>query len=107
MFIIKKILILQIIKSKYCFYYVFECIIFAKGEKMDLIKEYLITIGWGLAGAIAMSIALPILIFVFDKFTPINEWEEVKNGNIGVAIIIAALIIGFAIVMGMSIIPGA
>ncbi|MFA6391630.1 MAG: DUF350 domain-containing protein [Patescibacteria group bacterium] len=72
---------------------------------MDIFKEYLITFGWGITGAITMAIALPILLWVFDKFTPINEWEEIKKGNIGVAIIIGALIIGFAIVMGFSIVP--
>jgi uncharacterized membrane protein YjfL (UPF0719 family) len=72
---------------------------------MDLLIEYAVTIGWGLAGAIAMAIALPVLITVFDKFTPINEWEEIKKGNIGVAIIISSLIIAFAIVMGFAILP--
>jgi uncharacterized membrane protein YjfL (UPF0719 family) len=72
---------------------------------MDLLIEYIITIGWGLAGAITMAIALPVLITVFDKFTPINEWEEIKKGNIGVAIIISSLIIAFAIVMGFAILP--
>ncbi len=75
-------------------------------EKMELLKQYAITMGWGITGAITMAIALPILLWVFDKFTPIDEWQEIKKGNIGVAIIIAALILGFAIVMGLSIIPG-
>lgn len=74
---------------------------------MELLTEYLRTFGWGLTGAITMAVALPVLLFVFDKFTPINEWEEVKKGNTGVAVIIASLILGFAIVMGMSILPGA
>ena len=73
---------------------------------MELLKQYAITMGWGITGAITMAIALPILLWVFDKFTPIDEWQEIKKGNIGVAIIIAALILGFAIVMGLSIIPG-
>ncbi len=72
----------------------------------NLVQQYLITFGWGITGAITMAVALPLLLTVFDKFTPINEWEEIKKGNIGVAIIIAALILGFAIVMGLAIIPG-
>ncbi|MCK9368866.1 DUF350 domain-containing protein [Candidatus Dojkabacteria bacterium] len=68
---------------------------------MDILKEYLITLGWAVTGTIAMSLAIPVLIFIFDKFTPIDEWEEVKKGNIGVAIIISSLIIGFAIVIGL------
>lgn len=67
--------------------------------------EYLKTFGWGITGAVTMAVALPLLLWVFNKFTPIDEWEEIKKGNIGVSIIIAALIVGFAIVMGFSIVP--
>ena len=70
---------------------------------MTIFREYLITLGWAITGAIAMAIALPILLTVFAKFTPIDEWEEIKKGNVGVAIIIAALIIGFAIVIGFTV----
>ncbi len=52
-----------------------------------------------------MAIALPIVIYIFSKFTPIDEWTEIKKGNIGIAIIIAALIIAFAVVIGFAIIP--
>lgn len=73
---------------------------------MEILKQYLISFGWGMTGAITMAVALPILLLVFDKFTPIDEWGEIKKGNIGVSIIIASLIIGFAIVMALSIWPG-
>ena len=73
---------------------------------MEIFSQYLITLGWGLTGAITMAIALPILLWVFDKFTPIDEWAEIKKGNIGLSMIIASLIIGFAIVMALSILPG-
>lgn len=72
----------------------------------EILMQYLITFGWGITGAITMAVALPILLWVFDKFTPINEWEEIKKGNIGVAIIVAVLIISFSIVMAVSIFPG-
>ena len=72
-----------------------------------MIVEYLQTFFWGLTGALTMAVALPILLWVFDKFTPINEWEEIKKGNMAVGIIIAALIVGFAIVMGFCVVPSA
>lgn len=72
-----------------------------------MIEEYIKTFFWGLTGALTMAVALPLLLWVFDKFTPIDEWSEIKKGNMAVGVIVAALIIGFAIVMGFSIVPSA
>lgn len=72
-----------------------------------MIFEYLQTFFWGLTGAVTMAVALPLLLTVFDKFTPIDEWAEIKKGNMAVGVIIAALIIGFAIVMGFCVVPSA
>lgn len=68
-------------------------------------EEFLKTFLWGITGAVTMSVALPLLLWVFDKFTPVDEWAEVKRGNIAVAIILGAVILGFAIVMGLSVVP--
>lgn len=70
---------------------------------MSIFKEYLITFGWAVTGAISMAIALGIGVKIYSFLTPINEWEEVKKGNIGAAIIIASVIIGFALVIGLTI----
>ena len=70
-----------------------------------MIMEYVETFLWGITGAVTMAVALPLLLFVFDKFTPINEWDEIKKGNKAVGMMVSALIIGFAIVMGFSIVP--
>jgi uncharacterized membrane protein YjfL (UPF0719 family) len=63
--------------------------------------DYLLAIGWGAVGAVSMALGLAILLKVFDWLTPIDEWEEVRKGNIAVAIILAAdpclgIAIGFA-----------
>ena len=52
-----------------------------------------------------MAIALGILVKIFAWLTPINEWEEVKKGNIGVAIVVSAVIIGTALVVGLTVMP--
>lgn len=70
-----------------------------------MIEEYIKTFFWGITGAITMAVSLPLLLWVFDKFTPINEWEEIKKGNKAVGMILSALIIGFAIVMGFCVVP--
>jgi uncharacterized membrane protein YjfL (UPF0719 family) len=68
-----------------------------------IITQYLITIGWGITGAISMAISLSILVWVFSKVTPIDEWEEIKNGNMAVALVIAAVILGGAFVIGQTV----
>ncbi len=70
-----------------------------------MIDEYIKTFLWGITGAVTMAVALPLLLWVFDKFTPVNEWAEIKKGNMAVAIILGALILSFAIVMGLSVVP--
>ena len=57
-----------------------------------LLVDYLRTFGWGLVGAITMAISLWILLRVFTWLTPVDEWEELKKGNVGIAIVMAAVI---------------
>ncbi len=68
-----------------------------------ILQQYLITFGWAITGAISMAIALGVLIKIFSWITPIDEWEEIKKGNIGVAIILTAVIIGTALVVGLTV----
>jgi len=70
-----------------------------------ILQQYLITFGWAITGAISMAIALGILVKIFSWITPINEWEEIKKGNIAVAIILTAVIIGTALVVGFTVMP--
>ncbi|MFA7286307.1 MAG: DUF350 domain-containing protein [Patescibacteria group bacterium] len=64
-----------------------------------ILKQYLITFGWALTGAISMAFALGILAKVFSWLTPIDEWEELKKGNYAVAIVFGATILGAAFVI--------
>ena len=70
---------------------------------MIILQEYLFTFGWSLVGAISMAVAFLVMMKVFNKMTPFNEWEEIKNGNMAVAITIAAVIISAALVIGKAI----
>ncbi|MEK7528761.1 MAG: DUF350 domain-containing protein [Patescibacteria group bacterium] len=69
---------------------------------MEIIQEYLITIGWALTGAISMAVALGIGLKIYDWLTPLDEWEEIKKGNLGMAIILASVVLSFAIVIGLT-----
>ena len=58
-----------------------------------LLVDYLKAFGWGLVGAITMAVSLWLLLKVFTWLTPVDEWEELRKGNLGIAIIMAAVII--------------
>ena len=54
---------------------------------------------------IAIGIFFSILtiagsVFTLFQMTKVNEWQEIKNNNISVAIISAALIIGLSFIIG-------
>ncbi|MFC1598959.1 DUF350 domain-containing protein [Patescibacteria group bacterium] len=70
-----------------------------------ILKQYLITFGWALTGAISMAISLGIMLKVFTWITPINEWEEIKNKNWGVVALLSVVVISTAIVIGITIMP--
>ena len=66
------------------------------GEWIEVLK----TLVWALVASISMSVALGVLMFVWDKMTPrIDEWEELKKGNVAVAIVMAAVILSFGLVV--------
>ena len=67
--------------------------------------DYVIAIGWGVVGAISMACGLWILLRVFDWITPIDEWEEIRKGNMAVAIILAAVILALGVAIGFAIMP--
>jgi uncharacterized membrane protein YjfL (UPF0719 family) len=55
---------------------------------------YLRGIGWAIVASLGFSFGVGLAIKVFDWLsTSIDEWEEIKKGNIGVALIICSLIL--------------
>jgi len=67
-----------------------------------LLMEFARDIGWAVVASVAMSISLGILLAVYDKLTPrLDEMEELKKGNIAVAIVVAAVILSYGFVVGM------
>lgn len=56
--------------------------------------SYLRAIGWSIAAAIGFSFGVGLAIKVFDWLSAdIDEWEEIKKGNMGVALIFVSLIV--------------
>jgi uncharacterized membrane protein YjfL (UPF0719 family) len=67
-----------------------------------ILQNFALMFGYGVGGALMMSLALAILVKVWNWITPIDEWEELKKGNIAVAMVLSAVIIAFAIVISSA-----
>jgi len=69
----------------------------------SVLIDWLLALGWALVGALSMAIALAILLWLFDRLTPIKQWEKIEEGNIAVAIVLAAVIIAFSLVVASAV----
>lgn len=59
-----------------------------------LLIEYARALGWSIVAAVGFAFGVGVALKVFDWLsTGIDEWEEIKNGNIGVALIFITLIL--------------
>ena len=59
-----------------------------------ILLEYLRAVGWSVAAAVGFAFGVGIALKVFDWLsTDIEEWEEIKNGNMGVSLIFISLIV--------------
>ena len=72
---------------------------------MNIFVDYLKLIGWGAVGILTMAISLWVLLSIFTWLTPVDEWDEIKKGNLAVAIVMASVIVGFAMVISSAIAP--
>ena len=72
---------------------------------MSIFVDYRKLIGWGAVGILTMAISLWVLLSIFTWLTPVDEWDEIKKGNLAVAIVMASVIVGFAMVISSAIAP--
>jgi uncharacterized membrane protein YjfL (UPF0719 family) len=55
---------------------------------------------WAVVAAISFAFAMGLAIKVFDWMSKdINEWEEIRKGNLGVALIFVAMILSVGLVL--------
>ena len=67
---------------------------------------YLITFGWAIVGSVSMGIGIVIAIKLFDLSTrKVDEWELIKQGNMAMAVVLAAVIISLGIVVAAAVRP--
>ena len=61
---------------------------------VGLLTQYARAVGWSIAAELGFAIGIGIALKVFDMLsTEIDEWEEIKKGNMGVALIFVSLIV--------------
>jgi len=68
--------------------------------------DYLKALGWGAVGVLTMALSLWVLLLVFTWLTPVDEWDELKKGNLAIAIVMGSVVIGFALVIAAALAPG-
>ena len=61
-----------------------------------MLTQYARAIGWSITAAVGFAFGIGIALKVFDMLsTEIDEWEEIKKGNMGVALIFVLAVVGF------------
>lgn len=72
----------------------------------DIFRAYAITFGWAIVGSVAMGLGIIIALKMFTLSTRnVNEWELIKQNNMSMAIILAAIIISLGIVISSAVHP--
>jgi uncharacterized membrane protein YjfL (UPF0719 family) len=73
-------------------------------EFVMMLKLWAKTIGWALAGGIGMGLGLVVSLKIFTLLTrDVDEWAEVKKNNMGMSLILSAVILGTSLVIMMSV----
>jgi len=69
----------------------------------NLLKEWVVTFGWGVVGMIIMGVCYLFVFNILSKMPPFDETKQIQEGNTAMAVVLAALIISFAIVISAAI----
>jgi uncharacterized membrane protein YjfL (UPF0719 family) len=71
-----------------------------KDELVLMLWQFARSFGWAIVAAISFAVAMGLAIKVFDKLSKgVDEWEEIKKGNWGMAMIITAMILSVGLVL--------
>jgi uncharacterized membrane protein YjfL (UPF0719 family) len=77
---------------------------------MDQFQEigiaYLITFGWAIVGSVSMGIGIIITLKMFSASTrELDEWSLIRQGNLAMAIVLAAVILSLGWVVSSAVRP--
>ena len=60
----------------------------------EIFTAYAITFGWAIVGSVAMGLGIIIAVKLFEVSThKVDEWALIKEGNMAMAVILAAVIV--------------
>ena len=77
-----------------------------ESNHLNIFYAYLLTFGWAIVGSVSMGIGIVITLKLFDLSTrKVDEWELIKQGNMAMAVVLAAVIISLGIVVSSAIHP--
>ncbi|MDD5457294.1 MAG: hypothetical protein PHV30_09725 [Candidatus Margulisbacteria bacterium] len=69
-----------------------------------MFNKWAMNLGWIIVASIGFGLGTGIAIKIFDLVSVgIDEWEEVKKGNLGVAAIIVSIIVMVGVIVVVSI----
>jgi len=72
----------------------------------EILKAYAVTFGWAIVGSVAMGLGIIIALKLFALSTKkVDEWELIQEGNMAMAVVLAAVIISLGIVIAAAIRP--
>lgn len=72
----------------------------------EVLRAYAITFGWAIVGAVSVGLGLIIAIKLFERSTGnVDEWGEIRKGNVAMAIVLASVIVSIGIVLSTIVQP--
>ena len=72
----------------------------------EIFKAYAITFGWAIVGSAGMGLGIIIALKMFTLSTrDVDEWKLIREGNLAMAIIIAAIVIALGLVIASAVHP--
>jgi len=70
---------------------------------LSSLNAYLTVLGWIFALVIILSVALPILMNIFNALTSkVDIWKELKQKNMAVAVLLAGALIAGSMVISAA-----
>jgi hypothetical protein len=70
----------------------------------EIFQKWMMNLGWIITASIGFGLGTGIAIKIFDLISVgIDEWEEVKKGNMGVVAILVSIIIMVGVIVVVSI----